>query len=84
MGNGEPGKRRPRRPTLRSALAAAKATGRTVKNATIDPDGKIRIEFGEIDEPEPGQSDKPADQDWDKRMREVRERREKKDRSKRT
>jgi hypothetical protein len=72
------GKRRPRRPTLRGALAAAQASGRLVKNATIDPDGKIRIEFGDTSE-----SEQSADQDWDRRIRELREQREKKDGSKR-
>jgi hypothetical protein len=62
------GKRRPRRPTLRSALAAAKATGRPVKNATVDPDGKITITFS--DEPEEATAENP----WDQRLAELRTR----------
>jgi len=50
--------------------------------AKISPEGEIVIEFAE-----PGnadQSDKLADDDWDRRLRELREQRQKESRSKRT
>jgi len=56
-------RRRPRRPTLRSALAAAKAAGKAVRSATIDPDGKVTITFGE-----PAAD---ATDDWDKKLEEL-------------
>ena len=60
-------KRRPRRPTLRSALAAAKATGKPVRSATVGPDGRIEIVFGEPDEA-------TAENPWDQRLAELRAR----------
>jgi hypothetical protein len=38
---------RRRMPTLRAALTAARQAGRPIKSATVDPNGRIRIEFGE-------------------------------------
>ena len=38
--------RRPRRPTLRSAIEAAEKAGKKVKSATIE-DGKVTLVFGE-------------------------------------
>jgi hypothetical protein len=34
---------------------------------SVDPDGRITINFGDGDV---GESDKPADQDWDRRLKE--------------
>jgi len=57
-------RRRPRRPTLKSALAAAKAAGKPVKSATIDPDGKVTITFGEP-------TADNANDDWDRKLEEL-------------
>jgi hypothetical protein len=62
MSEDERARRRPRRPTLRDALAAAKAAGKAVRSATIDEHGKITIEFGE---PTAGTND-----DWDRKLAE--------------
>jgi hypothetical protein len=40
---------RKRRPSLRRAIREAAKAGVTVTSATIDADGKIRLEFGERD-----------------------------------
>jgi len=55
--------RRPRRPTLRSALDAAQKAGKPVKSATVDPDGKITITFGE--------PTADATDDWDRKLEEL-------------
>ena len=55
----EPPKKRQRKPTLRAALEAARKTGRTVKRAVVEPDGKITLSFG--DEP-------PDNNEWDERL----------------
>jgi hypothetical protein len=36
-----------RRPSLASALAAAKRAGQTVRSATIDSTGKVTLNFGD-------------------------------------
>jgi len=43
----EPKPKRQRKPTLRAALEAAKAAGRSVKSATIE-NGKVTLVFGEL------------------------------------
>jgi hypothetical protein len=58
----EPKPKRQRKPTLRTALEAAKAAGRPVKSATIE-NGKVTLTFGE---PTPSSSD-----EWDKRETEL-------------
>lgn len=55
--------RRPRRPTLKSALEAAQKAGKAVRSATVDPDGKITITFGN------GES--VIADDWDKHLEEL-------------
>jgi len=54
--------KRQRKQTLRAALEAAKAAGRSVKSATVE-DGKIVLEFGE---PTPETSD-----EWDRKLAEL-------------
>jgi len=56
--------RRPRRPTLRSALQAAEKAGKTVKRATQDPDGKITLVFAN------GETATTTD-DWDMHLKEL-------------
>jgi hypothetical protein len=55
--------RRRRRPTLASALRAARAAGEKVQRAVVE-DGKIVLEFGE-----PG--DGTNDTDWDRKLTEL-------------
>jgi hypothetical protein len=55
--------RRRRRPTLKSALEAARKMGKSVRSATVDPDGKITITFGE---PTADTND-----DWDRKLEEL-------------
>jgi hypothetical protein len=58
--------RRRRRPTLSSALRAARAAGEKVRSATLDPDGKLTLTFGS------GESvTVDADADWDRRLSEL-------------
>jgi hypothetical protein len=54
-----------RRPTLSSALKAARAAGQTVRAATIDADGRITLTFGS------GESVTSANDDWDKKLEEL-------------
>jgi hypothetical protein len=54
--------RRPRRPTLKAALTAAQKAGKSVKSATVDPDGKITIVFG-------APAADSASDDWDHRLK---------------
>jgi hypothetical protein len=53
---------RKRKPTLRAALEAAKASGKHVTSATVR-DGEVVLEFGE---PTPDTSD-----EWDRKLREL-------------
>ena len=55
--------RRRRRPTLSSALRAARAAGETVKSATIE-DGKVTLVFGN------GETATTTD-DWDMHLKEL-------------
>jgi hypothetical protein len=55
--------RRQRRPTLKAALEAAQKVGKAVRSATVDPDGKITITFGEP-------AAETASDDWDKKLAE--------------
>jgi hypothetical protein len=56
--------RRRRRPTLSSALKAARAAGEKVRSATIE-DGKVTLVFGS------GESVTGANDDWDKKLEEL-------------
>jgi hypothetical protein len=49
-------KRGPRKPTLVSELRQAKKAGLSVKGATIEPDGRLSLQFGE---PEPTEASNP-------------------------
>jgi hypothetical protein len=62
---GEPDKRgrQRRRPTLKSALNAAQKAGKPVKSATVDPDGKVTLTFGE--------PTADATDDWDRKLEEL-------------
>jgi hypothetical protein len=54
-----------RRPTLSSALKAARAAGQTVRAATIDADGRITLTFGS------GESVASTSDDWDRKLEEL-------------
>jgi hypothetical protein len=56
-------KQRKRRPTLRAALEAAKAAGKTVRSATVE-DGKVTLCFVGDDTPKEAGSD-----EWDEALR---------------
>jgi hypothetical protein len=51
-----------RRPSLASALAAAKRAGQTVRSATIDPNGGVTLTFGNEAPTESGE-------EWDRALR---------------
>ena len=55
---------RRRKPTLSTALKAAKAVGETVKSATIE-DGKVTLVFGS------GESVASTNDDWDRKLEEL-------------
>jgi hypothetical protein len=52
-----------RRPSLASALAAAKRAGQTVRSATIDSTGKVTLTFGGDEAPT------EAGNEWDQALR---------------
>jgi hypothetical protein len=56
--------RRPRRPTLRDALNAARSSGQKVKGAVVEPDGKITLTFDN------GETATTTD-DWDMHLKEL-------------
>jgi hypothetical protein len=51
-----------RRPSLASALAAAKRAGQTVRSATIDSTGKVTLNFGD------GASAESSGSEWDEAL----------------
>jgi uncharacterized membrane protein YcaP (DUF421 family) len=59
-------RRRPRRLTLASQLRQAKKAGLSVRSATIEPDGRLSLQFGE---PEPTEANNP----WLVGLRETRQ-----------
>jgi hypothetical protein len=45
--------RRPKRPSLATELRHAEKAGRKVRSSTTEPDGRVTLQYGEPDAPEP-------------------------------